>query len=185
MKNNEDIKKCISCGKCQKKYCFLILGVFSVIAFDLLFVILIRKLEVSQDTHDWMFSLFFVNLGELLMIIPNLILKKNISQKKDNATETKNNSTIELYIFNNNSVEFSRKDKISIIMFTIIKLILDLIYFFYFMIFRDANNYLELSYYSFKFEFIFLFILSIIIYKVKLYKHQYFSIIILTIIQLA
>mgnify|MGYP006916107967 CR=1 FL=1 len=189
MKKNEEKKKCISCGKCHKKYCYLILAALIVNIFITVLTYLyfyIQDFNFSANSISFIGYLFFVNLGELLMIIPNLILKKNTFQKQDDISETKSSdNTIEFYIFNNNSIVFSRKEKISFISFTGIKLILDLIYFFYFMIFRDANNYLELSYYSFKFEFIFLFILSIIIYKVKLYKHQYFSIIILTIIQLA
>ena len=189
MKKNEEKKKCISCGKCHKKYCYLILAALIVNIFITVLTYLyfyIQDFNFSANSISFIGYLFFVNLGELLMIIPNLILKKNTFQKQDDISETKSSdNTIEFYIFNNNSIVFSRKEKILIIIFSIIKLILDISYIVYFQLFIDELNYIAIFNRSFRFELIILFFLSKYIYKIKLYKHQYCCVIILTIFEIA
>ena len=96
-------------------------------------------------------------------------------QKSDNITT---------YIFNPNSINFSKKEYIYLILVGLIKIVLDLMTILYkFSVDKDDNLLYSLLF-SFQFELLFLFLLSKFIYKLRFYKHQYLSIIILVIISL-
>ena len=46
------------------------------------------------------------------MIIPGLILKKETTSKSNDSTIKEKNNNIELYIFNNSTIEFSKKEQV-------------------------------------------------------------------------
>ena len=117
MKKNGCKIKFISCGKFNKKLCIIIV---ILISFNVLIGIInilfnyINENYLDNENIINLFSLlFFFNLGEFLMIFPNIILKKKTSSQNDNKSLLKqeNNNMVE-YIFNQTSIDFSKKDKI-------------------------------------------------------------------------
>ena len=131
-----DKNKCklISLGKCYKKYWLYILGIIITdMAFDILITFLLAYQEKEgKYIMNSMSYLFFLNLGESLMFILDLILKKKTTSKIDNSSKKNEElNRIERYIFNKISVEFSKKDKIYIILFGILNLIFVCLYSFY------------------------------------------------------
>ena len=180
--------KFISFGKCNKKYLLLFLGSFiSNIIFNYLIVLLMNYDIIIRNNYiNFMSYLFFINLGESMMIIPYLILKKNmnISSKTNNdSLIKKEQNNIEKYIFNKITIQFSKRDKIYIIIFGILKLILDTMY--AFSIFfgnKKKSQQMLITNYSYNFEFIFLFLVSKFLFNTKFYRHQNVSIIVLILI---
>ena len=81
MEKNESKKRCITCGKINKKLCFYILVI--IILLIIIIVIMIfynlytkaNNLEL-KDVLNYLSFLFFVNLGESLMIIPGYLEKE-------------------------------------------------------------------------------------------------------------
>ena len=82
----ENKKGFISCGKCNKKYCFLILGgslIFIIQVFIMAIIYHFREnKEDDKNDINILSYLFFKNLGESLIIIPGLILRKKCFLKK-------------------------------------------------------------------------------------------------------
>jgi hypothetical protein len=114
------------------------------------------------------------------MIIPSLILKKNMSSKKSADMSRKSSEdSIERYIFNKKSINFSKKEKIYFFLFGLLKLFVDIIQCLYSYV---IENYFILFSDSSRFELLFLYIISKYIYHFNSYKHQYISIIILTVL---
>ena len=190
MEKNESKKRCITCGKINKKLCFFILGIL-ILFIILIIIVSFYNLYAEnndiklKDVLNYISFLFFVNLGESLMIIPGLILKKNAKSKRNDSELTQQKSdNITVYIFNPNSINFTIKEYIYLVLVGFIKLILDIITISYKYTIDKDENLLDSLLYSFQFELIFLFILAKFICKLKFYKHQYLSIIILTIIEL-
>ena len=103
----------------------LLLGI-EIIYIPVLIIILVSGYKSENKTEknniiNFMSYLFFLNLGESLMFILYLILKKKTTSKIDNSSKKNEElNRIERYIFNKISVEFSKKDKIYIILFGII-----------------------------------------------------------------
>ena len=190
MEKNDGCKnKFISFEKLNSKYSKLILisiGLYILIVF-LLFLTSVTNIDDENEqleTINFMSFLFFINLGESLMIIPHLILKKNITSKKNYTLTKEKTNDIEKYIFNQKSPEFSKKEKIYFILFSIVKLSLDIAYFLYIskiLYQKKGISFINIFSYTFQFELIFLYLLSKLVYKINFYKHQYISIIILTI----
>ena len=184
--------KCISFGNFNSLYGKLILGSTG------LYIGIILLLVVIKDTNNYFKGnikginiityLFFNNLCESLMIIPHLLLKKKIVSEKYESPKKENLNAIEKYIFNQTSIQFSKKELIYFALFSILKLCLDIAYIIHTLTFSLTKNmtinniFIKMFSYSFQFELLFLFLLSKIIYKIKFYKHQYFSIIALTVI---
>ena len=74
-------KRCISVGKCDKKYFFLVLAaiIINIILFFSSFGILAYALKygnIMENIINPISCFFFKNFTESLMIIPGLILKK-------------------------------------------------------------------------------------------------------------
>ena len=191
MENKKFKKICIiSCGKCNKRYCYLVSGVLitNLIFLFLIIFFILYSIKNELDTLNFSNFLslsFFINIGESLMIIPYFILKKEI-RTKDDIKKIQDNGIVPFkYIFNNYSEEFSKKDKLYFILFGILKLILDISYILYQHLVEEDYSIFKSFTYSFQFELIFLFLLSKLIYKKQFYKHQYISIIILAILGLS
>jgi len=185
----ENKKRCISCGTCNKKYCFLILGAFiiymalGIFNFVFLYFFYENNEENEFNIINIMSYTFFSSLCESLMIIPDLILKRKIKSEKDDSSNKEQNRNITIkYIFNPNTVIFSLKEKIYFFSAALLKLILDIIFILYQYYF--SKYYYMLSFvliYYFHFELICLFLLSKLMFNTKYYRHQYFSIIVLAI----
>ena len=186
----ENKNKCISFGKCNKRYWLFMLGIATT-KMTLIFLsyLFSEKTEIEMNNIiNFMSFLFFENLGQSLMIIPSFLQKKNISSKKDDSSKIKEtNITIEKYLFNKISINFSKMDKIYIILFGLLKFFLDIIYS-YCINFRATENYkykyIYIITFQFQFELLFLFLVSKFLYTMEYYKHQYFSIIIILSISL-
>ena len=162
-------KCCISFGKFNKKYCYLILG---VIITQLILIFLIAQFMVySGDKNinyfniiNFMSYIFFTSLCESFMIIPDLILKKrvesektkiqkslknpeNTEDSKTNISSSKKTKTFYMkYIFKKKTMKFSILEKIFFVSAGFLKLFLDIIF---------------------------------ILYKTQYYRHQNFAIIII------
>ena len=74
---------------------------------------------------DIMIYLFFLNIGESLMIIPDLILKKFTTSTNTNSFSIQKMNYVRKFIFKNNSTEFTKKDKFYFLIFSFVKLLLD------------------------------------------------------------
>ena len=192
----ENQNRCISCGKCNKKYSLLILGVILILGILIGVMFGFSSYAKSVNINDkillnFMTYALFVNLGESLMIIPELILKREISLDNYNSN-TKQVTIIDKrsykYIFNK-KINFSLKENIYFYSAGILKLFLDTFHIVYQVKIDDFTDesidFIKLMTYSFQFELLFLFLLSKIMYNTQFYKHQYISIIILTLLGLA
>ena len=149
MEKNESKKRCITCGKINKKLCFYILGI--IILFIIIIVIMIfynlytkaNNLEL-KDVLNYLSFLFFVNLGESLMIIPGLILKKNARSKHNDSELTQEKSdNITTYIFNPKTINFTKKEYIYLILVGLTKLFLDVMTISYKLFVDKDKNLLE------------------------------------------
>ena len=180
----ENKKRFISCGKCNKKFCFINLAAFIIT------IILIVPLRIvyyfkgftidNKNNLNILSYLFCQSLGEFLMIIPELILKKTVSSKKEETIKRESaNLSIE-YIFNQNSINFSFKEKIIFCITAVLKPSVDFIgnYInFYFEKDKIIVNKINQTFYL---VLIFIFLLAKKMYNLHFYKHQYLSITIIT-----
>ena len=187
-------KFCVTFGKCNKKYCIIILlsiiiqlmSLFLIVALDIFQAKFEKDIKAIFNCFAY---LFYLNLAESLMFIPDLFLKTNISVKigyENESSEPKKKKGIE-YIFNDYSVTFTRKDILYFFVFLFLKLILETTKSAY-LFFRKTEfkfDFYSLFTYALQFELIFLFILSKKMNSIHFYRHQYFSIISLTILGLA
>ena len=189
-----DKKRCLSCGKCDKKFCYIIIVIIIIFLFYVPLVIFIR-LKYARGEINYLSIInvmsygFFMNLCESFMIIPNLILNKNISNissesiDNDNTIEKRNKTNLSIqYIFNKNKIKFSLKEKIIFVFAVLLKLSLNIIYILYQYYLETEYDFLKVINYAFEFELISLFLLSKFMYSIPYYKHQYISIIIITLI---
>ena len=113
------------------------------------------------------------------MIIPNLILQKNIKSPKKHLEVEETSHSIE-YIFNPYTQSFTIKNKIYLVSMSLIKLLSDILYILYHYFLTTEVNYIYILNYSFNFEIIMLFLLIKILSKNQYYRHHYLSIIFLT-----
>ena len=189
MKKNGCKIKFISCGKFNKKLCIIIVVLISfnvlIGIINILFNYINENYLDNENIINLLSLLFFFNLGEFLMIFPNIILKKKTSSQNDNKSLLKqeNNNMVE-YIFNQTSINFSKKDKIYLFFFILLKFIVDILNYLYIIFKVEDCHYVFYFNYSFELELIFLFVLTRFMYNVQFYKHQYFSIIVLSVIEL-
>lgn len=185
----ENKTRCISCGKCDKKF-WIIMFIEIILtggSYVLRFIISQYAKESKENGESGIdiMSHFFVGyFAQFLMIIPHLILKKDMSSKKVDQQIEKSNISIE-YIFNTETIEFSTKEIIFFFGAGIIKLLSDIIQIIFLILIIKKEKYNETISLYYYFELIFLFLFSKIMYSIQLYKHQYFSLMILTVSALA
>ena len=154
MKKNGN--KCITFGKCYKKFWLLILGLIvtyiSIFLLIKLFDFYFEQKNINQkNVINFMSFLFFANLGESILIILDFILKKNIVSQKDYPSIKKEElNRMEIYIFNENSIKLSRKDKKYMVIFIFLKLGLDIMYISFLLFIEDD---IQTSYFFFTFQF--------------------------------
>ena len=199
-----DDKKCfISLGTCNKKYWLLIFGI--VIACVMLMIFAHGLNNYNSNSAKNFLNIFsytfLLSLGESLMVIPELILKKKISSTNNavnsNNSNYNNNRDSKLkqnnkiksrtikYIFNKKSINFSLKEKIFYYSAGILKLFLDIMFILYQYVIEKDDDFMKVITFAFQFELLFLFVLSKILYNIQFYRHQYLAIIILTLFGLA
>ena len=199
----DDKKCCISLGTCNKKYWLLILGI--VITYIILMIFVHGLNNYNSNSAKNFLNIFsytfLLSLGESLMVIPELVLKKKISStnnavnsnnsnnynNRDSKSKQNNkikNRTIK-YIFNKKSINFSLKEKIFYYSAGILKLFLDIMFILYQYVIEKDDDFKKVITFSFQFELLFLFLLSKILYNIQFYRHQYLAIIILTLFGLA
>ena len=182
---------CISIGRCNKNFCFIIFGAIIIQLCIILFVYFIDYYSDNNgiDPSNYLniiSFLFFINICESLMIVPQLILNKNTSKQNIESNITPNTNLYIEYIYNQNSITFSMKEKIYFWSAGLLKLLLNFTYILYLIsIDEDHDNFVRALTFSFEFELLFLFLLSKIIYKIQFYKHQYLSIIVITLTGIA
>ena len=86
------MEKCISCGVFNKKYCFIILFniLNNIIAVIISFLYLISSFLLNaEETNKGIFlKPLLTYIGQFLCIIPELLVKKSLTEKKE-----KNNSS--------------------------------------------------------------------------------------------
>jgi hypothetical protein len=133
--------------------------------------------KTNFETHS-VFKAFLIYFGMSLCIIPELILKlkskNDNSEKADIKKNKKLNGAIQ-YIYTDLSDRTTWKDYIHIGIISFILLLIDFIKIFI----EKKEKYPNDEYYFTALPF--LLFISIFIYKIEFYKHQYISIIIITI----
>lgn len=178
-------KCCISFGKCYLKYALLILFVLILEIASFFILFFFNKYFIKNDIKfiekiNTISYAFFVSLGESFMIIPHLILKKNISSKISLPINESTSNNLIKYIFNNTSFHFSLKEKIFFIIVGLLKLVLEIMYISYQLYIEKYFDIFSALTHSFQFELFFLFLLAKLIYKIPFYRHHYLSITFLT-----
>ena len=167
--------KCISCGICDKRYFKILLAIAFIYVFSF---VIIFYLKNALDIDSPLLKLFLTYIGMLLCFIPELILKK-ISQNTKNKEKSKIkknkkiNGLIE-YIYTDLSNRIKFKDYIYIGFISLMLLLIDFINIYI----EKKDNFGDSQYYFT--ELPFLLIISIFVYKNNFYRHQYLSIIIIT-----
>ena len=171
----------ISCRKCDKKYCLIYIGHF----FILIIVIILSFFLINNENKDFdfnshsVFRLFLTYFGMFLFIIPELLLKlktKNVNSENSDINRNKISNSAIQYIYNDLSDKTTWKDYIHIGIISFILLFIDFI-----KIFTEKKEKCQMNEYYFT-TLPFLLFTSKFIYKTEFYKHQYISIIIITIL---
>ncbi len=185
----EEKKKCISCGKFNKKYCMLISSYILVYFFN---VGLLRLLSIYEQKNDDSFIYlelnpvsfaFFFYLCKCLMIIPELILKINSHKTKVNSNGKLPVYTVK-YLFKTSN-QFTPKDYLYLFCVSVLMFISDFSYFLILYLRLDRIPTVMINTIGvYIVEPFFLFLFSKMFSKKSYYTHQYYSIAILTIIGL-
>ena len=182
--------KYISCGKFDKKYIYIYLIYTLVVLLLLLTFVFVFSTPSDNAEYKDIYNiniLFFVFLsffGQSLFIIVEFILNHYIFENNKNpqTLSPQKSSLLIEYIFNDYSDRITNKDIIIIGCVSVIFLFVDTTKAVISSL-RIVKNEQKLifneEYYFF--QLFFLFVLSIYIYKMKYYKHQYFSIVVILI----
>ena len=184
----------IACGVFDKKYIYFIL--YSLLATFLLIISLVMTYNKYNDnnkfeyTNNILLILLIINCGQIFCFIPELILKKNLIDKKEKTEKEnfickfkkeKKKIAIE-YIFNDLSEKITNKDKIFIIISAILLLIVDYIKVLIQIRNKEQRDQLVLNeQYNFMILLL-LVIFSYLLFKNKFYRHQICSVIIIIIL---
>ena len=179
-------RPCISFGKCNSKYCFIILKaiIIFLILLLLIFIFFFNYLKTGEKLYNSLnISPLLISLGDSLMFFPGLIFQQKISSKSQSSS-LKSSNVLEKYIFNPGTFDLTIKEKIFFVLAAIIKLLMEVIYIAFVFIFSENIGYFQTYLFSFRFELIFIFLLSKYVYKTVFYKHQYYSILILAALSL-
>ena len=175
-------KRCMTLGKFNKKFFYFLLGAIIIKILEF-FLLLLFQIPNPEDKNKFtilniLSYPFFLSLSESLMMIPNLILQKNIESPKKHL-ETKETSHSIEYIFNPNAQSITIKDKIYLFFMSLIKLLSEVLYILYHYFLRTEVNCANILNHNFKFEIIIIILLMKILSKNQYYRHHYLSIIFL------
>ena len=186
--------KYISCGKFDIKYLYIFF-IYSAIVMLLFFTIAMifmnpKTYDESAYNINLLLFVFLSFFGQSLFIIVEIILNKFIfkNKNKDNdykKSSNKESSLVIQYIFNDLSDNITFRDTIHIAIISLLYLLVDSTkaVISSLRIIKDEQKLIFNEEYYFL-QLLFLYLLSYFIYKTRLYKHQYYSIIIILIIGL-
>ena len=169
--------KCISCGKFDKAYIYF----FIIYFIFVLLLLYIRAIGNNDLENRIVFYMFFENIGQIFCFIPEIIIDKFCFKQKEKENSNKLNNllkkekqtlAIEL-IFNDFSYKLNYKDIIYISCACLFQLIMD-----YLNLLTQMNkDYTILLSGQYYFVLLMLLIIfSYLIYRIKFYKHQIYSI---------
>ena len=180
---------CISLGLCNKTFLCLYLSSFGIM-IGLIILSNIGRFWFRDKSY---YNLYFLNfkdsnilykvllsyLGQSFFIIFQIILKFSLKNERKNNKEKKmEKASVIKLIFNHYSDRLTNKDLINIILFSFLLLFID--------ISKEIlrRNYFLIAFGNYSiYQLFFLFILSKKFYQIKFYMHQYFSIIVILILQ--
>ena len=173
----------ISCGKCDKRYFkIFLLFLIVIIIILIIYVLFVKVTHINYNiiTKSYLLKNFLKYFGMSLSFIPELILKyKSKSSKKQESIKVNNhnnaNGFIE-FIYTDLSDTMKFKDYLNIGFMSLLLLIIDFI-----KIVLGKKEYSSDSQYTF-IELPFLLLISVFVFKINYYKHQYLSIIVITVI---
>ena len=163
--------KLISLIKPPKKYLLFVFLfiIFSIICYSIPIIfnnILIEKSSDNNKRENYLIYYFFKFLGNSLFIIPELFIKKNISEL---------NKTSDIKVINKGKYILI----ICVVDLFILLYIFGSIYFDSYLFERDQSDIIIENY---GLDYFFIFIISIIYFKNSYYKHQYISFIIIIVL---
>ena len=165
------MEKWISCGVFNKKYCFIILfnilnNIIAVI-IPLLYLISSFLLNVEETNKGIFLKPLLTYIGQFLCIIPELLVKKSLTEEKENnnSDSYKKKTLINELIFNDLSDRLTFRDKINIFIISLILLFID-----YLKLYLSISNINFDKDYNF-IELIFLFLISLYFYDIKFHNH--------------
>ena len=169
--------KFISCGTFEKAYIyfFIIYSIF-VILLLIIWEICYNKIEFQKNI---VFYMFFNNIGQILCFIPEKIVDNCFFEQKESSNILNNlfkrerkSLAIEL-IFNDFSYKLTYKDIIYISCASLLLLIIDYLN----LLILIKKDYIILLSEQYYFVILLLLIIfSYLIYQIKFYKHQIYSI---------
>ena len=173
----------ISCGKCDKRYfkmffLFLIVNIIILIMYVLF--VYVTFINFNIITKSYLLKRFLKYFGMSLSFIPELILKyKTKSSNKQESIQINNRNNVNgfiEFIYTDLSDTMKFKDYLNIGFMCLLLLIIDFI-----KVFLGKREYSSDSQYTF-IELPFLLLISAFVFKINYYKHQYLSIIVITVI---
>ena len=179
--------KYISFGKLNKKYIFIVLIFLGLsVAFSVLKYSFVYEDENPKYEDNIVFKIFLIYFGQTLLLIPEKISNKYIFKKEKEIPKIKNHNSplVVEYIFNDLSDKLSYLDLIYILGISLLTLLMDLVNFILLKVFKKNAELIIYNEDLFLFELLFLFLISFYLYKIKYYKHQIYSIIIILILGL-
>ena len=183
----------ISCGVFDRKYIYFILSyALIMILFATTLLIINGNLEDVKIYNNVLLSLLLSNFGLIFCYIPELITKKLVSDKKEKNINRNNTFKFQLfknekkklaieYIFNDFSTKIAVKDMIFIFICSLLLIVIDYLKIFIQkqnveedqLILNEQYNYIQL---------LFIVIFAYFFYKMRFYKHQIYSILIIIIL---
>ena len=183
----------ISCGVFDRKYIYFILSyALIMILFATTLLIINGNLEDVKIYKNVLLSLLLSNFGLIFCYIPELITKKLVSDKKEKNINRNNAFKFQLFknekkklaiefIFNDFSTKIAVKDMIFIFICSLLLIVIDYLKIFIQnqnveedqLILNEQYNYIQL---------LVIVIFAYFFYKMRFYKHQIYSILIIIIL---
>ena len=186
----------IACGTFERKYIQFFLSyaiIMLLLAMTLYFIY--GNITNIENYSNILLTLFISNFGLIFCYIPEIITKKLVSDKKEEKNNNKkqrlfqqfkkDNKKLAIeYIFNDFSDRITVKDIILIFMSSIMLLVIDYIKISIQIKNVEKGDQLILNeYYNFVIL-LFIVIFAYFLYKMKIYKHQIYSLLIIIILGL-
>ena len=142
------------------------------------------KEDLIKNNQGIFLFVFLSYIGKILFIIPEKLINRSMEKEKekeksDNKDLYKEKGNMVELIFNDLSDRITYKDIINIIIISILLLIFDFL-----KSYISFNNDYKINRNYIYMKFLFLFLISKYFYKIKYYKHQNISIIIIVIFEL-
>lgn len=186
----------ISCGTFERKYIqFFLLYAIIMILLSMTLYFIYGNITNIENYSNILLTLFISNFGLIFCYIPEVITKKLVSDKKEEKNNNKkqclfqqnknDNKKLAIeYIFNDFSDRITVKDIILIFMSSIMLLVIDYIKISIQIKNVEKGDQLILNeYYNFAIL-LFIVIFAYFLYKMKIYKHQIYSLLIIIILGL-